>query len=331
MNSSSEPESLAETQCRWYALTQGGSKAQAGRIQSPEPAVKLEAGGRPSPSMALAQLPIGHVLGARYRLEAVLGRGGQGVVYRGTDLSAPRRRKVAIKVRRCPQGVPPILASLRHPNIQGFIDWGREGELEFCVLRFHNSPDLKARLEREGPFPAPLVARWGAALLRALGHLHRQGVLHRDVKPSNVLLAGQRPVLIDFDLACVGSPQKQGLVGTPLYMSPERLQGAVASPDDDVFACALTVFELACGSLPAELSNPQTLQALKTARRLPLPSTGDPGLDSILGRALDSGRGRLRSARTLGRELRAFAKQAGQPELPEPPPLPPLGSSPTEA
>jgi len=321
MNSSRDPEPAPGAPCPWYALTQDREQVPPQGIQAPEGDSHLKSGSQSI--QAAAQLPCGHVLGARYRLEATLGRGAQGVVYRGVDLLAPRR-KVAIKVRKCPEGNAPILASLRHPNIQGFLDWGREGELEFCVLRFHDSPDLLTRLEREGPFAAPLVARWGAALLRALGHLHRRGVLHRDVKPSNVLLAGQRPVLIDFDLACVGRPKGGGLAGTPLYMSPERLGGAAASPEDDVFACALTVFQLARGSLPTHESNPQTLKALRTARRLPLPTTGSPELDAILGPALAPGPERLRSGKTLGSELRAFAKRAGQPELPEPPPLPPL-------
>ena len=321
--SSPGSEPLGETRGRWFSLAESDSVARA---TGPRIEVPVPSSGALTPGKATAaNLPPGTVLGERYRLDSALGRGGQGVVYRGVDLEAPRLRRVAIKVRLCPSEGPPILAGLRHVNIQGFLDWGREGEFEFCVLRFHDSPDLRTRLEREGPSPAPLVARWGAALLRALGHLHRRNVLHRDVKPCNVLLAGQRPVLIDFDLACVGSRRERGLVGTPLYMSPERLAGQPASRADDVFACALTVYELVAGSLPTGPQDPETLEDLRRARQEPLPSCGDSGLDLILAQALDPGPERLRSARALGKALRAFAKDAGQPDLPTPPPLPELG------
>lgn len=259
-------------------------------------------------------LPRGWVFGERYRLEEPLGHGGQGVVYRAEDLRNGER--VALKVSPTRREALPVLIGIRHAHLQRLLDWGHEGGQDYLVLRHYpcaagKGETLAARLESLGPLPWTQVRPWIVQLLSGLDYLHARGVVHRDVKPSNVLLCAERAVLIDFDLACeLPVPAQPALNGSPSYLSRQRLEGAPAVPADDVFAAAVSLYQLLTGVLPSDLWRPKNVTQLWEARARGVRPLGEPALDALLERALAlDPRDRYPGARALSQALQELALQ----------------------
>ena len=278
-------------------------------LSSAEPRPSGTAAGSARSAQGPGLLPRGHVLAQRYQIDEPLGRGAQGVVYAALDLRSDQ--SVAVKLRaRTPASderrSSPLLAQLRHPLLQRVLAWGQDGGLDYLVFPRYCGRDLEALVRASGSLTPRRTRRLGLQLLKVLSYLHARGVIHRDVKPSNVLLAYQRPVLIDFELATrLDAPTRaRKLVGTPLFMSRERLSGRPAVPSDDLYACALTLYELTSGALPTAPSAPRNLDELWTARARPLAPTGP--LDPFFARALalDPGQ-RFASARSAAVALSA--------------------------
>ena len=177
----------------------------------------------------------------RFTVEHELGRGGMAVVYLGHDLRLNRR--VAIKVLEQGDGLIPgverflseirIVAQLHHPNILPVFDSGEGESLVYYVMPYVAGGSLQERLEREGPLPIADSVRITREVAEALDHAHRAGIVHRDIKPGNIMLADGVAVVSDFGIARAveagsGRLSETGLaVGTPAYMSPEQ---ATASP-----------------------------------------------------------------------------------------------------
>lgn len=205
-------------------------------------------------------------LGSRYRIGELIGRGGMGAVHRGCSTDgAP----VAIKVIRpelaTDQDVVTrfvrersILTGVRDPHLVAVHDLVVEGDTLAIVMDLVEGTDLRKALAASGTFPPAEVARIGAGVACALGAAHDQGVLHRDVKPENVLLdqSGDPPVvrLADFGIArLVGDSvvsRVTGLIGTPNYLPPEVYAGGPASPATDLYALGVLLYELSCGVPP---------------------------------------------------------------------------------
>jgi tRNA A-37 threonylcarbamoyl transferase component Bud32 len=268
---------------------------------------------------------------AGYELQRELGRGGMGVVYEAAD--AVMGRRVAVKLihpelLRHPVAVARFCrevraaARLAHPNLVTAFDAGQSAGHHFLAMELVEGENLAELLQRSGPLP---VAR-ACALVRqaALGlqHAHERGLVHRDVKPHNLLLASDGTVkVLDFGLAALtgdgaatgGATSAGAVMGTPDYMAPEQADDPrAAGPAADVYALGCTLFHLLTGQAPFPKGTAmQTLlahqeEAAPSVRRL-RPEVL-PALDAVLRRALAKRpRRRFRSAAALAEALRPFA------------------------
>jgi predicted Ser/Thr protein kinase len=247
-------------------------------------------------SLVRGELPEPHF--GRYRVDTVIGGGGMGVVYRAHD---PRLdRAVAIKVvNRTGDGdaqrdllvrEAQSLARLSHPHICHVYDVGRDGDEVWVAMELIDGPDLR-RWAVGRPVAAVVAALIDAG--RGLAAAHAAGLIHRDVKPENVLVAGDgRAVVTDFGLARVDDATQSTLAaagrvsGTPGYLAPEQLTGAPLDARVDQFAWAVMAWELLAGERPFPVEPAARLAAIRagvaTSRRVP------PALGAALQRALAS-------------------------------------------
>ncbi|MBB5085138.1 serine/threonine-protein kinase [Nonomuraea endophytica] len=236
------------------------------------------------------------VLGGRYRLQAELGRGGMGRVWRGHDelLDRPVAVKEVILERRPPCERAALLgrtmsearlaARLSHPHIAAVYDVVEADGRPWIVLQLVSAPTLADVLAERGPLPPAEVARIGLQVLLALQAAHAAGIVHRDVKPANILLAdaGRHAVLTDFGLATTLEPPAQNgltqadiVVGTPAYISPERARGAAPTAESDLWSLGVTLFTAVEGRCPFEQGSAlATLSAVLTADPVPFVRAG---------------------------------------------------------
>jgi len=205
------------------------------------------------------------VLG-NYQIEERLGRGGMATVYRAHQRNM--RRDVAIKIMSAelvedPQFVArfereaQVIASLEHPRILPVHDFGHEGELFYLVMRLVEGETLYDRM-LDGPLPPAAAARLVTQIAEALDYAHGRGVIHRDLKPNNILLDESDNVyMMDFGLAkllaATSHLTETGMVlGTPAYMAPEQWRGDPVSARTDVYALGVILYEMVCGQPPFE-------------------------------------------------------------------------------
>ncbi|MET9800156.1 serine/threonine-protein kinase [Streptomyces sp. NPDC006368] len=201
-----------------------------------------------------------HVVAGRYRLDDLLGRGGAADVYEGLDLRL--RRPVAVKVFR-PEGEAQaeerftdegrLLAQLQHPGLVTVYDSGQEDGRPYLVMQLIKGTTLRRRIA-VAPMTPVEVCRIGSALASALAHVHAAGVVHRDVKPSNILLDETgAPHLTDFGISRLLDTTTHTatgtLVGTAAYMAPEQVLGKGAGPAADIYSLGLVLLEALKGEL----------------------------------------------------------------------------------
>src|SRR5262245_54106333 len=266
------PELLPEVRQRWrqFQLIDGQVRSLLpGVATRPDAGAVAPPGGAPAPPAAFG----------RYQVRGALGAGGFGAVYLGHDTQLDR--PVAIKVLRAEaspaqaEGEPALqeaqrLAQLRHPGIVAVHDVGlHEGQV-YIVSDYLDGPNLGHWLREHRP-AWPEAARIAAAVADALAHAHARLIIHRDVKPSNILLTADRaPVLVDFGLALgetqAGGAEKGIVVGTPSYMSPEQAAGAAHRIDGrtDVYSLGVVLYELLTGRLPFRATHrPELLRQVR--------------------------------------------------------------------
>ena len=198
----------------------------------------------------------GTLLAARYRIVGLLGRGGMGEVYRADDLTLGQ--PAALKFLRGNE--PALTARLRdetrtarqvsHPNVCRVHDVGEWGGRPFVSMEYVDGEDLASLLRRIGRLPPDKAVEIVRQVCAGLAAAHDRGVLHRDLKPANVMLDGRGKVRItDFGLASFADDDRTGeIAGTPAYMAPEQLAGGRLSPQTDLYAVGLLLFELLAGS-----------------------------------------------------------------------------------
>jgi hypothetical protein len=300
-------------------------------MKRPETSLTDETGTLPlggsDPTQRLPGAPDGHVVLDRYRLERRLGAGGFGVVWLAWDeklernvavKAIPRERGAGERVEREARAA----ARLNHPGIVGIYELASDEHDVYLVSELVRGRTL-ADLQRAGAVADRDVARIGEALCEALEHAHARGVIHRDVKPQNVMVLADPAAgagfakLADFGVAHVatGDPLTRtgDIVGTLAYMAPEQADGAHVTPACDVYALALTLYEAWTGINPVRAGGPAA-----TARRLgrPLPSLAAMRRDLPLDLcdAIDEALDPDPALRPRPKELRA-ALRAAAPEL----------------
>lgn len=206
----------------------------------------------------------GSVLKGRYRLDAVVGQGGMAVVWRATDQLL--ERTVAVKVLRDQYARDPefltrfrseaqAAAKLNDPGVVAVYDVGQDGERHFLVMEYVPGKDLKQIIREEAPLDPARAVRIAASLARAVGQAHSAGMVHRDVKPQNVLVgADGRMRVADFGIARAvadaGMTAPGIVLGTVHYLSPEQVMGASASPASDVYSLGVVLYEMLSGRVP---------------------------------------------------------------------------------
>src|SRR5262245_38394215 len=233
---------------------------------------------------------VGRKLGP-YQIQAVLGAGGMGEVYKARDTRL--NRTVAIKVlprylseradlRQRFEREARAIAGLNHPNICALHDVGREEGIDFLVMEYVEGQTLSQRL-RKGPLPTEQLLRTAVEIATALDQAHRQGVIHRDLKPGNIMLTKAGAKLLDFGLAKTGgagaprtltnargsarstksdSLTEEGMVlGTLEYMAPEQVEGKETDTRTDIFALGVVIYEMATGRKAFEGNSKASLTA----------------------------------------------------------------------
>ncbi|HEX6497610.1 MAG TPA: protein kinase [Micromonosporaceae bacterium] len=226
-------------------------------------------------------------LGDRYRLVERVGYGGMSVVWRARD--EVLSRDVAVKLlnprlsdddgSRTRIRLEALAAArLSHPNITAVYDYGQATDergrtVPYVVMEFIHGRSLAARLT-DGPLPWRTAVRVVAEVAAALAAAHARGVVHRDVKPANVMLTGCGAKVLDFGIAASIGQREDGstVLGTPAYLAPERIAGRPAEPATDVYAVGLLLYKALTGRLPWEVgSTPDMLTAHRYRDPDPLP------------------------------------------------------------
>jgi hypothetical protein len=241
---------------------------------------------------------VGELVMDRFRLEERIGSGGMGTVYRAFDERLQRHVAVKEVMVGAPERVAreaQAAARLNHPGIVSLFEFGVDGHRALLVSELIDGATLD-ELARDGSLCDRDVAELGADVCAALEHAHERGVVHRDVKPKNVIArddagAGRRAKLTDFGIASLaGSPTLTApgeVVGTLAYMSPEQADGEHAGPESDTYSLALTLYECWAGENPARRATPA-----QTAREMgsPVPSlaAARPDLPSALCEVIDA-------------------------------------------
>lgn len=290
------------------------------------------------------------VLDGRYELDRKIGEGGMARIFAGRDLRLNRR--VAIKIPHPHYAGDAdfierfrhearAAAMLSHPNIVDVYDVGQDGAVNYIVMEFVEGTDLKSLINREAPLAVAQAVGIAEQIARGLHAAHRAGMVHRDVKPQNVIVTpdGQARVT-DFGVAkshlSTALTETGVSFGTVDYLSPEQAQGRQATPQSDVYALGVVLFEMLTGRLPFGGDSAVAVAMKHVTEPPPAPRSLNPaipvGLEALILRALDKDPARRpQGAQEFARLLADYEQLAQQatvvsPALPQPRPRPQPGS-----
>lgn len=275
---------------------------------------------------------VGALLDGRYLVEAPIASGGMSTVYRGLDIRLDR--PVALKVMDARysgdgqfltrfQREARAIARLKDPGLVAIYDQGHDGAHPFLVMELVEGGTLRELLRERGPMPPHAVVAVLRPVLSGLGVAHRAGLVHRDVKPENVLIADDGDVkLVDFGLvraiAEAGITSTSVILGTAAYLSPEQVVGTPTGPRSDVYSTGIMAFELLTGTAPFRGDNALSVAHQRLDREVPPPSTMIDGVpaqfDEFIARAtaIDPSE-RFADASEMGAELEAIAEELALP------------------
>ena len=203
----------------------------------------------------------------RYEVEKEIGRGSMGIVYLGNDPKI--KRKVAIKTMVLEEGTEPAVVketkerffreaesagTLNHPSIVRIFDAGEEYDVTYIAMEFLDGHDLSRYAEKDKLLPPEVVMEYIVKVADALDFAHTQGIIHRDVKPANIMLLKDKSIRVtDFGIARITASTKTAtgtVIGTPAYMSPEQVSGKKVDGRSDIFSLGVVLFELLLGQRP---------------------------------------------------------------------------------
>jgi eukaryotic-like serine/threonine-protein kinase len=244
------------------------------------------------------------VLNGRYRLGEVLGEGGMAVVYRSHDLLL--NRPVAIKILRAQYAADESFlrrfereaqaaAGFSHPNIVNVYDVGTDGDQHYIVMEYIRGPSLKDLIRRQGPFSVDGAIFIIGQVASALDYAHQRGLVHRDIKPQNILVDREgNAKVVDFGIAKgmrdVNLTEAGTGMGTVHYVSPEQARGDPAGPASDLYSTGIVLFEMLTKRLPFEADTPVGVAMQHVNASPPLPSSFNPSIpapvDTIVLKAL---------------------------------------------
>ncbi|MDJ0393067.1 Stk1 family PASTA domain-containing Ser/Thr kinase [Rhodococcus sp. G-MC3] len=266
----------------------------------------------------------GSLLDRRYRIDAPIARGGMSTVYRALDTRLDRPVAVKImdpKFAEDPQFVARFefearaVARLNNPGLVAVYDHGRDGEFAFLVMELVEGGTLRELLRERGPMPPHAAAAVIGPVLGALGTAHRAGLVHRDVKPENILISDSGDVKIaDFGLvravAASNATSSSVILGTAAYLSPEQVTVGSANAGSDVYGVGVVLFELLTGRTPFTGDTSLSIAYQRIDNDVPTPSDFIAGVprefDELVGRAtVRDPAGRFQNADEMARALRA--------------------------
>jgi len=237
-------------------------------------------------------------LSERYRLEGRIGQGGMAVVYSGVDTVL--RRRVAIKVLREQLAADADFvqrfyseaqhaAKLSHPNIVNVYDVGREGDAYYIVMELVDGATLAEMIEHDARLPEAVAIDFATQICSGLAYAHRQGLLHRDVKPANILITKDDVVKIsDFGIARAVTTQtvtmtQAGMVmGSVYYISPEQAQGLELHETSDLYSLGIILYQMLTGKLPYTGESPITVALKHVSHPVPSADAEDPAVSPAL-------------------------------------------------
>src|SRR5213083_571001 len=222
---------------------------------------------------------VGMQLNGRYRLDAQIGSGGMSTVYRAFDSVLERRVAVKLMHREIAADTDQLerfrrearaVAQLSHPHIVGVIDAGEEDGRPYIVFEYVEGETLKDRIRRLGRLPVDEAIAYAIEIARALGAAHARGIVHRDVKPQNVLVDEEGSAKVtDFGIARTleedGLTAEGRVLGTTDYVSPEQALGREVTGQSDLYSLGIVLFEMLTGEVPFRGEN-QVAVAMKHVR-----------------------------------------------------------------
>ena len=235
------------------------------------------------------------VFGRRYRATEKIGSGGMADVFKAVD--DVLGRTVAVKVMHPRYASDPnfahrfrqeaqAAANLVSPNVVNMYDWGQDADTYYIVMEYVRGADLKSIIEQKGALPSKTVAEIGAQVCSALSAAHGYDIIHRDIKPHNIMVQPDGTVkVMDFGIARAGNStmtQTGSVLGTAHYVSPEQAQGRQLTGGSDLYSLGVVLYEASTGNVPFDADTPVAVALKQVNETAPRPSALNPDIDKNL-------------------------------------------------